>query len=187
MKKYRLVQLLLISTLCVGQQAAAQHNWNLQLRTAADFPTQKLGTADLNTGFGLEGAVGYKVLPKLIVNAGWGWNRFTTAAIDYEETGYTLGVQFFQPITASNIEWMVGAGPIYNHIEMERDGNIVSNTGHGFGWQVETGIAFPISSRSKIVPTVRYRELSREFPETGNYMMAHLKYVSAGVGFFWSF
>lgn len=37
----------------------AQDSFSLELRTGADFATQELGDADLNTGFGFDGILAY--------------------------------------------------------------------------------------------------------------------------------
>jgi opacity protein-like surface antigen len=181
--------LLITSTNIFGQ-----NRWNTALRAGANFPTTKLGNADLQTGFGFGGTIGYRVLPHLNVNAGWDWNHFSAnqsfagSNMDFEETGYNLGLQFIHPIERSKIHYVIGAGGIYNHIEIENGkGELVSNSGHGFGWQVEAGLSFPIAKRLDLMPGVRYRSLSREFKTADIGTSVDLNYISAGVAFSWYF
>ncbi|HEY1023465.1 MAG TPA: outer membrane beta-barrel protein [Flavisolibacter sp.] len=175
-----------------GQSIVAQDKWNVALRAGVNFPVKDLGATALKTGFGFDGSVGYKVMPHLFVNAGWGWNRFAAennSDIDYEETGYSLGLQFVHPIAQSNLRYILGANVIYNHIEVENsDGDIIADTGHGFGWQAEAGLGIPFGKRTRLIPSIRYRALAREL-KIGNATGAEvdLNYVSIGLGFSWNF
>lgn len=176
----------------MGQSSVAQDKWNVALRAGVNFPVKDVGTTALKTGFGLDGTVGYRVMPHLFVNAGWGWNRFAAennSGLDYEETGYSLGVQFNHPIGLSNLHYILGAGTIYNHIEVENgEGDIIGDTGHGLGWQAEAGVGIPFGKTTRFIPSIRYRSLSREL-KIGNAVGSDvdLNYFSVGLGFSWSF
>ena len=103
--------------------------------------------------------------------------------MDFEETGYTYGLQYFVPIGATRSRVYFRGGGLWNHIEMENSsGEIVTDTGHGFGWQVETGISFPLSERLVLQPNVRYRSLSRDFSTGSPSAAANLNYISVGLG-----
>ena len=84
---------------------------------------------------------------------------------------------------------MVGGGGIYNHIETENEaGDIIDDTGHGLGWQVETGLVIPVGhhNRWQLIPAVRYRALSREIDIEGTKTAADLTYFSVGMGVSWT-
>lgn len=175
--------------LMTTQIANAQNNLSLEIRPAADFATEKLADADLNTGFGFEATLAYRFMPHLSAYAGWGWHKFTAddsfagSDVDFEETGYTFGLQFLHPLGVSNLDYFIGAGGIYNHIEVENnDGNITSDSGHGLGWQTEAGLVFPLNNNWSLKPGVRYRSLSRDI-EIGNVTPStDLRYIELGVG-----
>jgi opacity protein-like surface antigen len=174
--------------------AEAQNKWGLTFRTSANLPTNDLGDANIKTGLGLEGTIDYRLLPSLAIYAGWGWNRFSAddsfagSNMDFEETGYRYGLQFIQPIGATKLSYSISAGGLYNHIETEdTSGEIISDSGHGFGWEAEAGIHIPLSERFSLIPSVRYHALSREI-EIGNTTTdVDLNYLSIAAGLRWSF
>lgn len=166
--------LLSIIFLFVTQSLYAQNRVSLELRTGADFATQELGDADLNTGFGFDGILAYRFMPHTSIFGGWGWHRFTSddsfagSSMDFEETGYTFGLEFLHPLGNTPLNFYIRGGGIYNHIEVENsDGNITADSDHGLGWQAGAGLAFDIGNRWMLKPGVRYRSLSRDI-EVGN-------------------
>lgn len=172
----------------------AQDKWSVELRSGAAFATEELGDADLDTGFGFEANCSYRFLPHLSTYIGWGWNQFSSeqsvfgSELDFEETGYIFGLQFIHPIFDSKLKYMLGAGGIYNHIETEnKEGDIIDDTGHGLGWQVESGLVIPLGSKIHLMPSVRYRSLSREIEVSNTSKEVDLKYLSTSVGISWTF
>lgn len=168
----------------------AQGRWGIDIRGSVAFPTQELGEADLNTGFGIEPTVHYRFMPHLAAYVGWGWHQFTTdnwvatAEMDVEETGYTFGLQFVHPIQGTSLSYFVRGGGVYNHIELENEeGNVSADSDHGLGWQAEAGLAIPISEYWNIMPGVRYRALGREIEIENVKTQIDLQYVSVGVSF----
>jgi len=166
----------------------AQSRWGLDLRGSVAFPTQSFGEADLSTGFGVEPTLTYRFLPHLGVYAGWGWHQFNTDDMvvgndmDVEETGYTFGLQFVHPIEGTSLSYFVRAGGIHNHIEVENDeGDIMADSGHGFGWQAEVGISVPMNDYWSLMPGVRYRALSRDLEIENVSTEVDLNYLSVGV------
>jgi hypothetical protein len=156
------------------QSVNAQSRISWEVRTGVDFPTQDLGDANLKPGFGFDGIIAYQFIPHTSLFGGWGWHRFTSdnsfagPDVDFEETGYTFGVEFMHPLGDSPMDYYVRAGGIYNHIEAENeDGDITYDTGHGLGWQAETGVAVELGNKWILKPGVRYRSLSRDF-DIGN-------------------
>ncbi len=156
------------------QVASAQNRISWEIRTGVDFATQELGNADLNTGFGFDGILSYRFMPHTSLFGGWGWHRFTSddsfagTNMDFEETGYTFGLEYMHPLRTSQLDFYIRGGGIYNHIEVESsDGDITADSDHGLGWQIEGGVAFDLGNRWILKPGVRYRSLSRDI-EVGN-------------------
>lgn len=180
-RKVSLILLLMTTSILT---CFAQSNWTLAFRGGANVPVEKLGAVDLKTGVGFEGQIGLRVLPHLYFNTGWGWNRFAAknTSSDYEETGYLLGAQLVHPVVGSRLHLVLGANALYNHVEVENSaGDIVYNSGHGWGWQADAGLGFPIGRQVMLTPAVRYHSLSRKMAENGGNTPADLRYVSAGL------
>lgn len=184
---------LLLALLLTAAFASAQDRWNVELRPGVSFATGDFGSANLKTGLGIEGTVNYRFMPHLSAYAGWGWNHFaadpsaTGKEFDYEETGYIMGLRFVSPVGESGLSYKVGAGAIFNHVEVEDNaGERIADTGHGAGWQVEAGLAIPLSASLVLTPDVRYRSLSREITMGTTTASVDLNYASVGVGFAWS-
>ena len=177
-------------------QIAAQTNnrWSLEFRPGVDYATTDISNADLGIGFGLEGTIAYCFMPHLAAYAGWSYNNFAVdqsfAGPDasFEETGYSFGFQFIHPIGESTLSYLVRIGGTYNHIEIENnDGDIIIDSGHGLGWQAEAGLMIPLSDKFSLLPSVRYRSLSREIEIENINTSVDLNYLSVGVGLSWSF
>jgi len=169
--------------------ATAQDRWSWEFRPGAGFPTKKLGDANLKTGFGLEGTVTYRFLPHLGVYGGWSWNHFEAnrsfagPKAEFEETGYTAGLEFLHPICSSKVSLLLRAGAVYNHIEAENDrGDCLADTGHGLGWRSEVGIAIPLGEQWRLQPSVRFHALSRDMKIGTATTSLELNYVSVSVG-----
>lgn len=179
---------LAIVMMSVSQITFAQDRWGFEFRPGVNFATKKLGEADLKTGFGFEGTFSYRFMEHLSVYAGWSWNKFGSdqslagSQLDFEETGYTYGLQFIHPIGQSKINFLARAGGMSNHIEVEQDDEIISDSGHGFGWQVEGGVVVPLGEKWRLLPSVRYRALSRNLQIETIKTSVDLNYLSIGVG-----
>jgi opacity protein-like surface antigen len=168
--------------------ASAQGRWSVELSGGAAFATEKIGDADLNTGFGLGLTGRYRFLPHLAVYGGWDWHHFTVDQpvggedVDIEDTGYTFGLRFEHPLVSRVAGW-VRAGGTANHIELENEsGSLVSDSGHGLGWEIGGGLSVPIGTRLTLTPGVRYRSLSRDVEIGGVTTPTDLRYVVAGAG-----
>lgn len=188
---YRFFVALSVSILLLvfSNQAMAQKNWSLTLRSGANFTTTKLGDSNLKTGYGFEGTVAYKFLPNLAIYTGWGLNKFNTdrlftlSNIDIVETGYRAGLQFTAPIGMSNVKYLIAGGGVYNHLEVENaEGKMTDDSGYGYGWEIEGGIVVPLGSRFNLTPTVRYHSLTRDLKNGNLPTEVNLSYVSAGLG-----
>lgn len=176
--------------LLAAQSAHAQDRWSVDFNSGGAYATQDLGDADLGAGLGFELTAAYRFMPHLAAYAGWGWRRFAAdqsfagADMDFEETGYTFGLQFVHPTTIARLSYMVQAGGLYNHIEIEdADGDITGDSGHGLGWQAGAGLVYALTNHWSVVPAVRYRSLSRDVEMASVTTDLDLTYVSFGLGF----
>lgn len=170
----------------------AQDKWSAELRPGINIATQDLGNAELKTGFGFEAAIGYRFMPHMGAYVGWGWNQFKsdnssfagTGDTDFEETGYTFGLQFVHPFSeGSKLSYLLRAGGIYNHIEVENSaGDITADSGHGLGWELGAGISADLGSGWNLRPQLGYRGLSRDIEIGTTTTDAKLNYIAFGVG-----
>lgn len=167
-----------------------QSRFSLDLRPGVDVATKLLGDYDLKAGYGIEGNLAYEIISPLSVYGGWSWNHFAnnTTNDDFDETGYSFGLQAIHQISYSNIYYLLRGGALWNHIEMENtSGDIISDTGHGWGWQAEIGTGFSFGDQFMILPSIRYRTLSRDMVIDNNSSPVDLNYISAGIGLKWIF
>ncbi len=171
----------------------AQDRMSVELRPCVNFATRNLGDAQLKTGFGVEGIFAYQFLRHFGAYAGWGLNRFNAREsfagpdVNFEETGYSYGVQFMHSIGRSDISLLARAGVLSNHIEIEdKRGDVIGDSGHGFrdgiGWQIEGRVAWPLAERWLVIPSLRYRSLPREIRIGAAGTDVVLSYISLGMG-----
>ena len=182
-----------IAVLTLTTVAGAQSRWTLEASGGAAFATQKLGDADLGTGVGLGINGRYRVMPHLAVYAGWDWHHFPTdrplpgGDVDFEDTGYAFGLRFEHPMMARAAYWL-RLGGTANHIEVEnRRGRLISDTGHGLGWEAGGGLTVPVSTRLMLTPGLRYRALSRDLELGDVATPVDLRYVTVGLGLAYRF
>lgn len=168
--------------------------FSIEVLADGAFPTTKLGDADLDAGFGTGANLRWRVQPHLLAYAGWEWHKFATEelvpteSIDVEETGYTFGVRFEHPFngegnrTSAPGYWLK-AGGMWNHLELEdEDGELITDTKHGLGWEAGAGVTFPLGSRLAFAPGVRYRTLTRDLTIASSTRSVTLSYIAATVG-----
>ena len=184
----RAIGIMAFAAMCFSQNIFAQNRFSFEFRPGVDFATRKVANINLETGFGFEGTFAYRFMPHLGVYAGWSLNRFAGPESDFEETGYAYGLQFIHPLGTSKLNLLARAAVVSNHIEVENsDGEIIADSGHGLGWQVEGGVAIPINERWQFLPSIRYKSLSRDI-EIGSVRSAFdLRYLSLGIGASWMF
>ena len=83
---------------------------------------------------------------------------------------------------------MVGGAATNNHIETENpEGKIIADSGHGFGWQAEAGVSIEFLKHLSVLPSVRYRSLSRELKIDETVTPVNLQYITAQLGITWIF
>jgi long-subunit fatty acid transport protein len=185
---------MLIFLLLTCNSIKAQKKWDVTFRPGLNFPTQDLGNTKLGIGWGFEATISYRFMPHLAAYTGWGWNSFSEKdppagnKFDFEETGYSFGLQFIHPIPNYKLKYLVSVGGIYNHIEVENNnGDIISDTVHGLGWEVATGVSYPFGERFHFTPSVRYRSLSRDLKIGSISTPVDLNYFSVNGAISWSF
>ena len=82
------------------------------------FPTKDFWDADTNLGFGFKATIAYRFLPHIAAYTGWGWSEFKANEpfglpnVNFEETGYTFGLQFIHPFGESSLSYLLLAGAI---------------------------------------------------------------------------
>ena len=189
MKTKVLIAVAVLALTLSGFAQEKEKRFGFELSGGASFATRELGGADLKFGFGGEGIFHYRILPHAGVYAGWGYNTFSAEnsfagnEIDFEETGYVFGLQFKHPIGISPVSYYVRAGALYNHIELENtDGKIISDTGHGFGWQAAGGVDIPLGRNWSLTPGVKFNSLSGDVNMEGTKTQLDLNYIQVRVG-----
>lgn len=193
------ISLLITLITVLAMNAAAQvqnqgNRWAFEISTGTSYATADIGDANLNTGLGFEATFHYRFMPHTGAYLGWGWKKFGADRsfagnnMDFEETGYIYGIQFKHPLGNGRLNYVVRAGGIYNHVEVENSkGDIVSDTGHGLGWQVSGGIELPIGRSWTLIPSVKYSSLSRDFESGSDTFNSDLNYLATQVGFYKTF
>jgi len=185
MKKLNFI-IVVLSLALYYNSSFSQNKWSAEFRPNIDFPTEDLVDSNIKTGFGFEVAIGYRFMEHLGAYAGWGYNNFKieNSDADFDETGYTFGLQFIHPIgTSESLSYLFRAGVIYNHIELEdNDGNLIDDTGHGLGWEIGAGLNYNIGANWSLRPQLGYRALSRDLDVEGTKINIDVNYIALGVG-----
>lgn len=195
MKTRMMMATILLTTLSLTLNAREpMKRFGFELRPGVSVATTKPGDADLKTGVGFEGMFEFRFISNASVYAGWGWNKFASGEsfagtdMDFEETGYVLGVRYTYPINESPLAVFARGGGIYNHIEVENtNGDIVEDSGHGWGWQVEAGVDISMGRKWILRPGLKYQALNRDLEFGSDVHHFDLNYLSLGVSISRSF
>lgn len=170
----------------VSNVTFSQNKWSLEFRPDINFPTSDFLDSKIEIGYGFEFTVAYCFFKHLSAYVGWSYNTFTIEDynIDFDETGYTFGLQFIHPLgTSESFSYLLRAGATYNHIELENNaGTITVDSGHGLGYQIEAGLNYYLGTNWHLRPTIRYRALSRELNVDNISINVDLNYLSLGLG-----
>lgn len=190
MKTKGLLALILLATLSVnGIAQVNEKRFGVELNGEVSIVSTDLNGANLNTGLGFETIFQYRFMPFTSVYGGWGYTHFNAnesfagSDIDFEQTGYILGLQFRNSIGDSPLSYFVRGGMLYSHIETENNaGDIISDTGHGVGFQVAGGIEVALGKSWSLAPSIKFNSLSGETEIEGVNHQLDLRYVSARLG-----
>jgi outer membrane protein with beta-barrel domain len=190
------ITLVALCLVVAAAPAQAERPWALELR-AGGGPSSDPESVALDAGFGFEPLLEYRFMPHALAYGGWDWHHFASdqsfagTNMDFEETGYAVGLRFEHPFggeTGVGPAWWVRAGATYNHIEIENpDGDIIGDSGHGFGWEAGAGATFHVAERWSLTPGMRYRALTRDITVSGATSTVDLNYVLFEVGISRSF
>jgi len=167
----------------------SEKRFGIELDGDVSIVASDLNGANLNTGLGFETILQYRFMPYTSVYGGWGYTHFNAnesfagSDIDFEQTGYILGLQFKRAISNSPISYFLRGGMLYSHIETENNaGDIISDTGHGVGFQVAGGIEVSMGKNWSLAPELKYNSLSGETELEGMNYELDLRHVSARMG-----
>ena len=165
----------------------AQDYWAIEVRPGMNLATGDVGSTSLDPGFGFEANIAYNFMEHLGVYGGWGWNKFASkdgdVELDFEQTGYTFGLQFIHPIGDSNLDYLLRGGGMYNHIEVEdSEGDIVADSNHKLGWEVGLGLNLNVGTKLDIRPQVGYRNLKTDLKMGDVSTEVDMNYFTLGLG-----
>lgn len=179
-----------VATLFQPSTVEAQERWSIEIRGNGAISTQDAARETHQNGVGIEGNVQYRFLPHLAAYAGWDYTVFGALEaiagpdLDVEETGYVVGLRFEHPFReGGRTNGWVRSGLTYNHLELENDaGDLIADSGHGFGWEFGAGLALPVRGRWSVTPGIRYRSISRDLEIGDTSVPVELQYVAFELG-----
>ena len=185
------VLLALTMTVILSVTALAQEKdkrFAFEINGGPSVPTKEF-VEGIRMGFGFECIFQYRLLPHTGIYGGWGANWLSTEStnsennMDYEETGYVLGLDFRHPIGDSKLSYYIRAGALYNHIETENDeGDIINDTKHGPGFQLAGGLDFNLGNNWSLTPGIKFNYLSRDTEYEGTPTQLDYQYISLRIG-----
>lgn len=186
-------KVLLALTLSVLLSASAlaqekEKRFAFEISGGPSFPTSEF-IEGVKIGFGFEGTFQYRFLPHTSFYGGWGANWLSTELensdnnMDYEETGYVLGIDFRHPFGSSNLSYYARAGFLYNHIETENtNGDITADSGHGPGFQMAGGLDINLGKNWSLTPGLKFNFLPSDTEAEGTTKEFNYQYISAKIG-----
>jgi opacity protein-like surface antigen len=163
---------------------------SLALRGASMTTIERVAGAKLDPGFGFGSTLGLRVMPHLELYGGWDWLHFRADQSfagfdrDFEETGYTFGLAFDHPFMANGrANYRFEGGGTYKHVEIENgDGALISDSGHGLGFELGAGVAVSLNDAWRISPMLRYRSTTPEFTIGNSKTKADFQYSGLEIG-----
>lgn len=189
MKTNFLILTLLLSVSALRSLAQDENRFGVELSSGVSCPISEINGTELNRGFGFEGIFHYRFMPHLGAYAGWGWNSFGAdesyagTDVNFEETGYVLGLQYKHPFGSSPVSYYVRAGGLYNHVETENsDGDVINNSGHGLGYQVAIGLDIPVGRNWSLTPGFKFSSLDRDSDFNNETIDMNYSYMSLRLG-----
>lgn len=177
----------MLSTASFAQDS--KHRFGLEVNGDVSLVSSKLSGSSLNTGLGFEVLGSYNFMPYTSVYGGWGYihfnaeNSFAGPDIDFEQTGYIIGLQLHYPLKNTPLSIFARSGMLYSHIETENSsGEIISDTGHGVGYQIAAGIEVDLGKKWSLAPGIKFNSLSGETMLEGTNYQLDQRYLSARLG-----
>jgi opacity protein-like surface antigen len=189
MKTRMIITAIIMATFTMSSMAQKNNRrLGLEIRPGVSLATTKLGDAELKPGMGFEGTLQYNFWNGASLYAGWGWNKFASdesfagSNMDFEETGYVMGLRYTYQLPKSPLGLFAKAGAIYCHIEVEDGGDVIADSGHGWGWQAEAGVDIALGKGWTLRPGLKYQSLNRDLTVGNASPNVDLNYLSLGVG-----
>lgn len=178
-----------LTVMSIISYSQTEKRFGVEINAGPSFATQKLAGAELDPGFGFEGILQYRFINNFSVIAGWGWNQFSAdesfagSNMDFEETGYIMGLQYCYPVNNSKISLYARGAALLNHIEIENEeGDIIHDTDHGWGWQANAGLNISLGKNWILNPGIKFNSLSKDLEMSENTVTLDQKYFSVRVG-----
>ncbi len=189
MKARVFIALVIFSVLSTSVNAQEKDKkFTFEISGGPSVPTKEF-VEGIRIGFGFECTFQYKFLPHTGLYGGWGANWLSTESsnsennMDYEETGYVLGLDFRHPIGDSRLSYYLRAGVLYNHIETENtEGDILNDTKHGPGFQLAGGLDINLGKNWSLTPGIKFNSLSRDTEFEGAPKQLDYQYISSRIG-----
>jgi hypothetical protein len=166
----------------------AQNRISFDLRGSYSIPTEELGQVELDNGINMEANLGYRFITNASIFGGFEYGIFQDSrlpedVIDYREMGILLGLEYNYPLLDNTISFVLRGGGMYNQVLIKNnDGDNIHDTDYGLGWFATTGIDFNISNGIHLIPTVKFKSLTRDYLSYEGIESADLRYVSIGLG-----
>ncbi len=190
MKTKVVIAALLMAITSVGLNAqVVEKRGGLEINGGLSLSSILPGESIANTGAGAELLLHYRVTQHFGIYGGWGYNVFRNIyppaghRCNFEETGYTIGIQYKRQIEFSNSSLFVRAGYQYKHIEIEEpSGELLFDTTHGPGWQAGCGIDIPLTRRWSMVSEVRFNYLRERAGHSPAFPVPDKDYFSLRLG-----
>ena len=179
-----------VTLLMTATALEAQDRFSFDVRAVVAAPTSKLAGTELDIGLGFGGTLAFRMQPHLHLYGGWDWQQFPAeqsfagAKVDFEETGYTLGLRFEHPFReTSGLAYRLEGGVTYKHIEAENEGgDLLTDSDHGAGFEAGAGLLTPLGKSFSLATTLRYRTLNRDFVVGSATSSGTLQYVGLEIG-----
>jgi hypothetical protein len=166
----------------------AQNKLSFDIRGSYSIPTEDLGQVELDNGINIEVNLGYTIITNASIFGGVEYGIFEDSrlpddVIDFREMGILLGLEYNYPLQENTFSFVLRGGGIYNQVLIENnDGDKIHDTDYGLGWFATTGIDFNILNGIHLIPTVKFKSLTRDYLTYEGIESADLRYVSIGIG-----
>lgn len=188
----------IVSSKAIAQSSCCPpyKKFGVEQNAGVPIPTSKLVGAKLNPRVGGELLLHYNFMPHLGLYGGWGWNQlsadksFAGDDVDFEETGYIVGLEWKHPFfCSSSLSYYLRGGALYNHIEIENnpEGSIIGDTGHGWGYQFAGGLDISLGKNFHLTPGVKFNSLKRSLNFEGQTYKLRYNYLSIRIGLLYEF
>lgn len=188
MKMYLYLFLIMLSGQTLGQET-----WNITLRPALNFPTERVVNEPLRIGNGIDFTVDYTIGKNYKLFAGVLWNRFDTDQDFFEENitftqrGVFLGgLFFFKPFSNPINQFYFRAG--LTSLDAKIESNTTNFIASGsIGYVLGFGVNVLTIENWSLLPELRYSTISNNSNQNFQNNQLTLSSISLSVGLQYSF